>query len=167
MENHDTRGKFIAIAAASGLFAVTIADYIRIAGVKPDFFLLCVVLVSLLYETEWPFAIGISLGMGFLQDTFSGSRGSLNTFLLPVWSLFILQLSRKITLERVGIRICLIAVVTLVHALVTRAFSASFGNCIPWGTTLRIICTGSVYNAFVLFLFFRYINPLSLRASVR
>jgi rod shape-determining protein MreD len=105
-------------------------------------------------------SLALSLIAGFFKDAFSLGSFGLNSFLFPLWSFLILNLSRKITLENDFLPILLVFVVALLHNLIVGLVSVYLGSFIPLGIFLRIIFLGSLYTAITLPLLAKLVNPL-------
>ena len=139
-----------------GLLQVTVLDYFKVFGIKPDLLLASVVLASLYLELKW--VLGLGIFAGSLKDIFSANPLGLNTLLFPLWIFLIINLSRKISIDKDFIRAILIFIIVFFNNIIARIILLLLGKFIPWGVFLRIAFLESFYTAFVSPLVFRVIR---------
>jgi rod shape-determining protein MreD len=145
------------------LIQASLLDYFAFFKIKPDLVLVSLVFISLRMSfSGWPLLLGLIAGL--VKDAFGLGSFGLNSFLFPIWSFLILNLSRKVTLEDDFLPVLLVFIVALLHNLIEGLTSIYLGSVIPLGIFLRIIFLGSLYTALTLPLLAKLINPL-LRIS--
>ena len=138
-----------------GILEVTILDYFKILGVKPDLFLIYVVMVSLIYTFELQWALFLSVFSGMLKDILATSAFGINTLLFPLWSLLIIKLSRNILIENNFIYAALVLIISIFNNIIIRLINLNLGNFIPLVVFLRITFLESFYTALILPLVFK------------
>ena len=138
------------VLLALAYLQVTLLDYFKIAGVKPDLLFMSMVICSLLLQLRW--ALGLSIAAGILKDIFAITPFSINTILFPLWSIVIIVLSQRITTENKFIRLGIIFIAVLFNNIVFRFLLISFGTYIPFGSFLRIMMLDCFYSVVILFL---------------
>lgn len=145
------------------MLQLTLLDYIKIFNVKPDLFLVCAVIASLIFKPR--LALFFSLFAGMLKDAFSVNAFAIHTLLYPFWSFLIIRLSRKITIETNIIRMVLIFIISFLHSVATGLIFIYLNTFIPAGIFLRIVIIESFYTTAVFPLVFRAINPIYEQSS--
>jgi cell shape-determining protein MreD len=131
---------------------VTLADYFKVFTVKPDLILISMVVVNLLLDWRWAFALSVFAGM--LKDILCVSAFGTNTLIFALWSFLIIKLSRKISLENICLRAALMFVVVFASGIAARP-------PVPAGILLRIVFLEAVYAAILLPLVCRAVRPLT------
>jgi rod shape-determining protein MreD len=129
------------------MFQVTILDYIKIFGVKPDIILMYVCFISLVFELKW--ALPLSIFAGFLKDIFLVTPYDLNAVLFAFFSFSIRQFMHRVSLEKNLMPIAflfIVFMVTLIHHTLTGLILIYSGKKITLGIFLRIITVQSIYN---------------------
>jgi len=142
------------------ILEVTILNYFRIFGVKPDLFLIFMLLTSIVFTFELKWALFFSIFAGILKDSLVINTFGINTLLFPLWSFLIIRLSRNILIESNFIYALLIAIVAILHDMAARMILLSLGNFIPLVVFLRIMFLESFYTALILPLVFRLAQPV-------
>lgn len=145
---------FSIITIILGIVQVTILDYFKIFNIKPDFLLMSVVIVSLLFEARS--ALILSIFAGILKDTFAASTFGINTVLFVLWSFLIIRLTKEIPIDSNFIRAVLIFIVGVLHNTIIGLLFIYLGNFIAVGILLRIIAIQSLYTAIVFPLVFKF-----------
>ncbi|MDD5730019.1 MAG: rod shape-determining protein MreD [Candidatus Omnitrophica bacterium] len=140
------------------IFQVTWLNNFKVLGVKPDFLLAAVVIVSLNYS--WQEAFFLSASSGALKDVFGTGAFGINTFLFSLWSILIILLSRKISVENRSFTLMLMLCVALLNAAFTRLILAFSGNFIRWSVFLRVTIIESVYTTLLLPLMLEAVHPV-------
>lgn len=152
---------FLLLIVILGLLQVTLLDYFKIFGVKPDLLLIGVVMVSLFsFDLKW--ALFLSAFCGILKDVMAINPFGINTLLFPLWSFLIMRLSKKISIENNFICAVLVFIIGVSCNIITRLIFLFLGNFISMNVFLRITFLESLYTAFILPLFFRVIRPLGV-----
>jgi len=144
---------FLFIIIILGLLQITLLDFFRVFGIKPDLLLICSVVSSLVFEFRW--ALMFCIFAGFFKDALGISALGINTLFFPIWCLLIIRLNREVTLDSNFIHIGLIFIVTFFHNIITGLISVYSGNVIPLGIFLRILIIESIYTALVFPLIFK------------
>ena len=139
-----------------GILQVTVFDYFKIFGIKPDLFLICVIALSLELELKWAFFF--SLLAGSLKDIFSTGSPGINTLLFASWNFVIIRLSRNVTLDNALVRVILVWIIAILHNLIIRVIYLFSGRAVPLGVFLRITFVGSFYTALVSPLVFKILK---------
>jgi rod shape-determining protein MreD len=135
------------------LLQVSVLHYFRLFGVKPDLFLICVVVVSLYFEVEY--ALLISFLCGVLKDIFSISPFGLNTFLLPVISFLVMKISRKLALDNTPVICAAVFLLAVLYDILSRIALGYLGTVVPFWAFLRITLLESLYTAAIFPLTFK------------
>ncbi len=152
-----TRKKsFIFLLLFFTLLQVGLLQNLRVFGVKPDLFLVCVVVVSLYFDVEY--ALIFSFLCGILKDTFSIYGFGLNTFFLPVLSFLVMKLSRKVALDNTPVLCAGVFLITIFYDIIIRIISGYLGAVIPFWAFLRISLLESLYTALIFPIAFRLIK---------
>ena len=148
-----------------GLLQVTILDYFKVFGIKPDLLLISMVIVSLIFEFKW--ALALSIFAGIFKDVFVVGTFGINTLLFPLWTFLIIRLAKEIPLDNNFIRVVLIFIIAFLHSTITGLLLIYSGNFIPLGIFLRIVSIESLYTALVLPLVFKISKSRLWRAHLR
>jgi len=139
------------------LLQATLLNYIKVFGVKPDLLLIIFFISSLFFELKWALVFGICVGI--LKDILGINTFAINTLLLPLWSLLIMKLSKKISIDSNFIRAAFIFIIIISNDIVSRLIFLFLGKfIIPLSIFLRIAFLESLYTALVSFLIFRIFN---------
>lgn len=145
---------FFIFILALVLFQVTLLDYFRVFGVKPNLFLISIVIIALIFDLKWALILGISVGI--LKDSLGASSFGIDTLLFPLWIFLIVKLSREISLDNNPIRMLLIFVIVIFHSVLVKLISFAFDKSyITPGIFLRITFLESLYTTAVLPLVFK------------
>jgi rod shape-determining protein MreD len=152
------RAYFLFVLIVFGLLQSTLLNYVRVFAVKPDILLINVVIASLYFD--WGWGLFFSISAGLIKDIFVTYPFGINTVLFTAWSVVIMQLVKKITLDSRAIRTLLIFTVALLNDTITSLILISGGSFIPLGIFLRISLLGAVYTASVWPLIFKIVRPL-------
>ncbi len=140
----------------------TLLDYIKIFGVKPDFLLISVVIVSLNLELKW--ALVLSICAGFLKDALGINAFGINTLLFSLWSFLIMRLSKKISIDNNLIRAVLVFIAVIFNDIVKILTFLFLGNFfVPFSILIRTAFLESMYTALVSTLAFKIIKPTPLK----
>jgi len=139
---------FAGLVIAGGVVQLTLLDYIRIFGAKPDLLLAAMVIANLFFGFRWAFAF--SLFAGIFKDLFVVSYPGLNTVSFAFWSLIICQIKRHFSLDYILVRVILLWLVALLQNIGTGVWLILCGNHLPAGIFLRIVIFSPLYTAVVL-----------------
>lgn len=140
--------KLLILTLVLGLFQLTLLQYFRVFGVKPDFLLVLVVIASLSLRMHWAIFFGVSVGI--FKDIFGLNSFGLNILLFGCWSFLVVKISRKVSIED-GISATLLAFVIALLQNITSGLALVYsGAAVPFGIFLRIVILGSFYTAFTL-----------------
>jgi len=151
------------IIAGFGVAQLSIADFFKVFGVKPDLLLICVVFASLNFNLRW--ALIFSVFAGVFKDVFSANTFGLNTLLFALWSFLIVRLAREISIDDEILRAILILAAVALHNIICGLVFIYCGKFIPPGIIVRIVLIESVYTALVSPLVFRCFRPAYLRVQ--
>jgi len=149
---------FLFIILIFALLQTTVLDYVKIFGVKPDLFLISVVLAGIYCEIRW--ALFISLFSGILKDILGINTFGINTLLLPLLCFLVLQLNKKLSIENYFLCSIVTFISTLFYAALTRLISQYLNNFIPYSVFLRISFLEALYTSLIFPLIFRAISKL-------
>lgn len=147
------RWKYFFVIVGLGAVQVTLLNYARLFGLKPDLLLICAILASLIFEQRLAFVFSVSCGL--FKDAFNASTFGLNIILFSFWSLLIVKVSREISLDDEYRRAGLVLVIALLQNSFTGIMLMMAGEMISLGIFLRIALLGSFYTALVSLLVFR------------
>ncbi|MGE5197685.1 MAG: rod shape-determining protein MreD [Deltaproteobacteria bacterium] len=150
------RWAFALIIVIFTLIQVTVLDYFRIFGTKPDLILIAVVITSLFCDLKW--AISLSIAAGILKDSFTTVTFPLNSLLLPLWSFLAIKLSRRFSLDVNFVRAILIFIIAVFNAVAVRMIYLYTGTLVSLGIFLRIALLGSFYTALASLLIFKVLK---------
>ncbi len=144
------------LALALGIFQLTLLDYFRVFGARPDLFLVCVVIASLFLSPRQ--AILFSIALGVFKDSFSPQAFGLDILLFSLWSYLIINVTRSVSLEDNLSQALLAFVAALLQNIVSGAILAYSGSFIPFGIFTRIVFIGSIYTALVFLLILKLVR---------
>jgi len=125
-----------------GIFQVTILDYFRFFGVKPDLLLVAVFISGLFLAFKS--ALGVSLFAGIFKDAFSLNIIGLNTVFFPIWVILIMRVTRKVSIEDNFSRSLFLFVIALSNNLLSGLTLVYFKGFVPLGIFLRITLQASI-----------------------
>lgn len=146
---------FLIFILILGLFQATLLNYFRVFLVKPDCLLIGMVIASLFFH---PFlAIGFSVFSGIYKDILGFNYFGINTLLFALWSIFIIRLSKKISIDNNPTRAVLIFMVVALNGIGVRIIS---GASVSTGIFLKVIILESLYTALVTPLIFKFMQPV-------
>ena len=147
---------FLVITLVLGVFQLTLLDYFRIFGIKPDFLLAAVVIAGLFFPMRLTVIFGLFIGI--FKDIFSLNAFGLNLLLFGLWALLTVKISRKMSIEDNITRALLVFVIGLLQNIASGLSMVYSGSLIPCGIFLRIVFLGSLYTAFTLPLILKIIK---------
>ena len=147
---------FCAILIASGIIQVTLLNYFRLFTVKVDLLLICAVIAALSFPLKW--SLFFCLLSGVFKDAFSVNAFGVNTALFCLWGFLITKLMRKIAIDNNVMRLLLIAVVTLLHNLLTGIILMYCGVVVPFGVILRVLVLSPILTSIFFIPFFKFIK---------
>lgn len=153
---------FFIIGAA--YLQLTLADYIRILGVKPDLFIVCIVCASLLFDHSG--ALVLSALSGFLKDVFLMEQPGANIFASVLVCYAIISLLKKIEVDSHLRRCALCFLAVLFNDIIRIPLNFITGMTPGLGVLLRISLIEAVLTAAIFpFMFTASERLLSLAAS--
>jgi rod shape-determining protein MreD len=138
------------------LLQVTVFDYFKVFGAKPDLLLICVVILSFQLDFKW--ALLFSILAGSLKDVFGANAFGLNVLLFSIWSLLVIKLSKKVSIESDLVRAILIFIIVVFSNIITRTIVLLSGNFIPLGIFLRVTLVESLYTACIFPLVLKFLK---------
>ncbi len=136
-----------------GILQVTILDYFKIFGVKPDLILIAVCFAALFLEIR-P-ALVISLFAGLFKDMFLLKVLGFNIFLFPILVIIITKLVKRVSIEDDLSRISLVFVISLLNNILNGIMLAYSVGYLPLGIFLRITVVASLYTVLIFSLILR------------
>ncbi len=136
------------------ILEVTILDYFKIFNIKPDLFLIGVLMASLSFSFQPRLAILLSASSGMLKDILGINAFGINTLLFALWSFLIIKLSRKITLDNNLISAGVMFIIVILNGAAIKIIFLFSGKFMPWAVFLRTAFLESLYTALVLPLVF-------------
>ncbi len=150
---------FFLFITVSVLLQATSLNYLRLFSVKPQLPIIGVVLSSLYLPAGW--ALSLALFAGILKDIFSIQYWGVNTFLCPALSFTIISLSRKISLDDLSVRACLICLSLITVNIAARIIFIILGQqTVSAGAFLRITFLESLYSSVIFLPLFKLIKPV-------
>ena len=146
--------KLLVITLILGLLQLTLLQYFRVFGVKPDLLLAIVVIASLSLRIRWAILFGALVGL--FKDIFGLNSFGLNILLFSCWSFLMAKISRKVSIED-GLSAALLAfVIALLQNIMSGLVIIYSGESVPIGIFLRIVLLGSLYTALTLPLILKF-----------
>lgn len=140
------------------LFEVTTLDSFKIFNVKPNLILIGVVIISLFLDLKW--VMSLSLFAGISKDIFSLNSFGTHTLLFPLYSLAIIELSKKIPLDNNILRCGLLFILMVINDVVIRIIFIFLGRSVaPLGIFLRITFLETIYTTALLPLVIKVTKP--------
>lgn len=130
-----------------GIFQTALGNSLQIFGVKPDFLLAIMVLMSF-FPSSLRASLPLSMLAGLFKDIFSVCPFGLHTLLFFIWSLLIWELSRKVSTEEIYMRVIFVMVATIANDAALRAFLGLSGVFLPLSVFLRISFLEAAYTSF-------------------
>lgn len=149
---------YLLIIALIGIVQLTLMDYFKLFGVKPDLLLISVILASLFYDMRW--ALLCSVFAGILKDVFGAAAFGINTSLFCLFSFAIIELAKKISIDNAFRQASLVFIISFLYNLTIGIVSIYSGNFIPLGIFLKILFISSAYTALLYLLFFKIAGPV-------
>jgi len=147
---------FCMILIASGIIQITLLNYFRLFTIKVDLLLICMVIAALSFPLKW--SLFFCLFSGIFKDAFSANDFGINTVLFCLWGFLITKLMRKIAIDNNMMRLLLIAVVTLLHNLLTGIILMYCGVVVPFGVILRMIILSPILTSIFFTPLFKFIK---------
>ena len=157
---------FLLTIVILALLQVTILNYFKIFGVKPDLLLIGAVVAGL-FSSDLKGVLFLSVFCGILKDALSTNAFGINTLLFPLWGFLALRLSKKISIDNNLIRAALIFIISVFNFVTARLIFLFFGSTIPMGIFLRIVFLESLYTALVSPLVFKFADASLRLTSLR
>lgn len=151
---------FLPIIVMLGILQVTVLDYFKLFGVKPDLLFLVTLTAGFLFYFELKWVLSLGIFAGILKDILSPNPFGINTLLFPLWNFVTIKLSKKVSIENNFLRSIYIFIIVALNDIVTRLIYVCLGNFIPIGVFLRITFLGSLYTALISPLVFEAIKPI-------
>lgn len=155
---------FLLIIVILALLQVTILNYFKIFGVKPDLLLISAVVAGL-FSSDLKWVLFLSVFCGILKDALATNAFGINTLLFPLWSFLMMKLSKKISIDNNFIPAVLIFIIRVFDYIIARLIFLFFGSTIPIGIFLRIVFLESLYTALVSPLLFKISEDITYGAK--
>ena len=140
-----------------GFVQITILDYFKIFGVKPDLILIAVFIAALSLGLK-P-ALGLGLLAGIFKDAFTSNLLGFSAILFPIWVFLIAGLIRRVSVEDNISRTSILFVVALLNNIISGLVLIYSIGFLSFGIFLRITFLSSIYTALLF--------PLILRIMLR
>lgn len=155
---------FALIIFAILLFQLTILDYFKIFGVKPDLLLASIIIASLFFESKWVIALAVFAGI--LKDISGINTVGINVLLFPLWGFIVIELSKRFSIENNFIYLSFIFIITVLDSIVLRLISMFMGSLVvSWVVFLRIAFLESLYTSLISPLLFKITKPVLLKSN--
>lgn len=147
-----TRFFFVAVFVAC-MLQVTAVNHFKIFGIKPDLILISIVLVSLF--CEWKVAVALSIMCGAFKDIYGAGPFVLNTILSPLWSILVINLARRLSIDINLTRAVLVFIIAVLNAFAIALFLWYMGTAVAFGVFIRTTFLDSLYTALLSLLVFK------------
>lgn len=149
---------FVAVVLLS-LLQVSLLEYAKVLGAKPDTLFAAAIIAGLSLEPGWALAAAIFCGL--LKDAFGTGPAFLNTAVFTLWALAVIQLIRKITVENRLIASAFVLIAATANCLFVRFLSYAFsGIVLSMGTLVRTAFLESLYTAAATLLLLKLAGPV-------
>ena len=153
---------FSLIIFAVLLLQLTILDYFKIFGAKPDLLLASIIIASLFFESKW--VIVFAVFAGILKDIFGINTLGINVVLFPLWGFIVIELSKRLSIENNFIYLGFIFVISILNSMMLRLIFMFMGRLVvPWFVFMRIIFFESLYTTLISSLLFKITKPVLLK----
>jgi rod shape-determining protein MreD len=151
---------FSALIVAAALMQSTLINGIRIFGVKPDLLWIMVMAAALYFDLSA--AVVFAVLSGLLKDSLGTSTFGVFIVLLPLWTVVVRSLSKRISFDYLPVSSVFLAVMIFVNAIIIRSIPPAVNVQLSFMAFLRISVIESLYTAFV----FVWIGPWLRRVAV-
>lgn len=142
------------LAAVFAFLQITILDYFKFFGIKPDL-LLAASCIGALFLSLKP-ALFLAVSLGVFKDAFSFNAFGLNAALFPLWAFLIANLIRRVSVEDDLSRTLLVSSVSLINNIITGLALVYTGAFVPLGIFLRTVILSAGYTALAFYLTMRF-----------
>ncbi|MDD5155703.1 MAG: rod shape-determining protein MreD [Candidatus Omnitrophica bacterium] len=147
------RSRIFALVLAACILQVSVVNYFKVFGIKPDLILISVVLAGLFCDLK--FALAFSIFAGAFKDIYGLGGFGINTILLPLWSILAAYSARRISIDINLTRALLVFVAASLNAIIMTVFLWYTGEPVSFGIFMRIIFLDSLYTALVSLVAFK------------
>lgn len=147
---------FLAVIFAVLILELSVLNYFKIVGVKPNLFLIVVVMANLFFDFYW--ALLFSFTIGVLKDAFSVNAFGMNALIFLLLSFLIFWLAKKISIENNLVRLLVICIIVIISGIFNRLINAFGGSYLPLGIFFRVIFIELLYTVIISWLVFRLIG---------
>ncbi len=151
---------FLLIIFAAAVIQSTLAGHLKIFGVKPDLLFVLVFSASLNFERGS--AIFFALVCGILKDSLGTLSFGIHILMYPLWSLAVLNLSKRISFDHPAVSAVFLFFMVFVHALILRFAPFDGYGCVSLPGFFRVGIMEGLYTSAV----FVYAGPLLRRVAV-
>jgi rod shape-determining protein MreD len=148
--------RVIILTVILGFLQITILDYFKVFGVKPDLILIAVFSAALFLDLK-P-ALGIGLLAGVFKDAFTSNALSFNSILFPLWVFLIAKLIKRVSIEDNISRIFLLFIIALLNNIISGLVLIYSAGFLSFGIFLRITFLASIYTALIFALILKVIK---------
>ncbi len=135
------------------LLQVSILQYFKIFGAKPDLLLIAVFWFTLSCPSKQ--AVILSACAGLLEDIFAPYSFGIYSLLFALFSLSIIRLGKEISIDNNLVRFIVFYIISFCNTAVIRFLFFLLGNNVPLNIFLRVAFLGSLYNALIALLLFK------------
>jgi rod shape-determining protein MreD len=147
---------FFAAIFVACILQVTAVNHLKIFGIKPDLILIGIVLMSL--SCEWKVAVALSIMGGAFKDIYGSGAFVLNTILSPLWSILVINLARRFSIDINLTRAVLVFIIAVLNALAIALFLWYMETAVTFGIFMRITFLDSLYTALLSLLIFKVLR---------
>jgi len=150
------KNPLLATIFVAAVLQVTAVNHFKIFGIKPDLILIGIVLVSLFCDLK--LALASSIIAGALKDIYGASAFPINSILSGLWSLLVINLARRVSIDINLTRAVLVFIIAILNAFLMMIFFWYLGTYIAFGILMRIIFLDSLYTALLSLLVFKILK---------
>ncbi|HNQ51010.1 MAG TPA: rod shape-determining protein MreD [Candidatus Omnitrophota bacterium] len=151
---------FLGLVLAAVLVQSTLADGMRILGVKPDLVWVMVMAAALYFD--FSDAVICAVLAGILKDVLGISSFGAYTLFLPLWAAAVRSLSKRISFDHAAVSAVFLAVMIFVNAVIIRSIPPVSTGRLSFMAFMHIAVIESVYTAVV----FACVSPWLRRVAV-
>jgi rod shape-determining protein MreD len=144
---------FFILLLVVALLQATLANGVRVFGVKPELFWIMVLACGLYFDLRT--AVVFSLTCGLLKDCMGVSSYGIYTILFPLWALAINTLSKRISFDHMSVCASFLAVMIFVNEAIVRSIPFISSNQLSFGAFMKVGCIEGLYTA----LLFLWLGP--------
>lgn len=148
--------RVIILTLLLGFLQITILDYFKVFGVKPDLILIAVFIAA--FSLDLKSALGVGLLAGVFKDAFTSNLLSFNAVLFPLWVFLIVKLIKRVSIEDNISRVFILFLVALLNNVISGFVLIYSIGSLSFGIFLRITFLASAYTALIFALILKIIK---------